>query len=241
MKLLRLVNSKKGRAFAASLPVLALTAWQCWLAYRDPNGCIVEDAGSLACGALFSAVLAVLGITLSLRFMRMSWRRFIFGDSASVMADIKAGVKHGTLALFAVVGFAVVQSLLLEALGVECTQQQIIEMLNSQRSTTGLKVLLALDGVLLAPVIEEMLFRGVLLRCWSDMSRHFAWPLIFSALYFSLMHLHAPSFLPLAFLALCLGLAWREKRSLIAPMVMHALFNAFSLVMYIAGIVLGIE
>ena len=92
--------------------------------------------------------------------------------------------------------------------------------------------------VLLAPVAEEILFRGLLFRGLYDRSPAAAWCV--SAAAFSLVHIsgyigsYSPVMLLLAFIqylpaGLCLAYAHRKADNIIAPMLMHIAINQIAL------------
>lgn len=101
------------------------------------------------------------------------------------------------------------------------------------------RTLMAIGGVFLAPVTEELLFRGLIFRNLYSKSRFFAYAL--SMVLFSLIHvsgyigLYEWKLLALCFVqylapALCLNLAYRYSGTLVAPILLHMLNNlaAFS-------------
>jgi len=94
---------------------------------------------------------------------------------------------------------------------------------------TGLRLLAVLVVGMVAPVCEEILFRGVVFRIlWRRMGR--AGAVVLSALLFSAAHLDLAHALPLA--AVGMVLAWLVLRSgsLYPGMILHALINTASLV-----------
>ena len=85
-------------------------------------------------------------------------------------------------------------------------------------------------AVIIAPIAEEVLFRGYLY----GVVRRFAGRLpamIVTSLLFAAMHLHLPSMLGLAVLATMLCLIYERTGSLWANIVVHATFNAISIIM----------
>jgi len=97
--------------------------------------------------------------------------------------------------------------------------QEVVDMI-AEASSTGIKLALVLAAVLLAPVTEELIFRGVLLKALEPRGKRFA--LITSALVFSAAHVlgldlerlwqSAVVVLPPLFL-LGLVLGWATQRS----------------------------
>lgn len=91
------------------------------------------------------------------------------------------------------------------------------------------KVLLGVLAVVVAPLSEEIFFRGFLygaVKRFTD--RWFA--AIFSALVFAAVHQHVGSLVPLFLLAIGFALVYEATGCLLVPVFMHALFNAGNLV-----------
>lgn len=105
-----------------------------------------------------------------------------------------------------------------------------VELLLNSHSP-WLRGYLALFAVVIAPVAEEFLFRGVLFpfikqRGWPKT----AW--IGVSLLFAFIHLNAPTFVPLFGLALVLTWVYDRTDCLLASIAMHSLFNAANLVIF---------
>jgi membrane protease YdiL (CAAX protease family) len=92
------------------------------------------------------------------------------------------------------------------------------------------RIVIYFTAIVLAPVFEEVVFRGVLLP-WMVRRTGF-WPgiAIVSAV-FAAMHLHLPSFLPLFLLSAMFCVAYARTRSLLVPIGMHACFNAVTVIL----------
>lgn len=79
-----------------------------------------------------------------------------------------------------------------------------------------------------APVFEELIFRGFLLP---SLTRYMpVWGAIFtSGLVFAIAHLSLSEVLPLATLGIVLGFLYTRSRNLLAPMIVHSLWNSGTL------------
>jgi membrane protease YdiL (CAAX protease family) len=89
-------------------------------------------------------------------------------------------------------------------------------------------VYLGVFAVVLAPVAEEFIFRGMLFPFVKQLGfPKLAWFGV--SFLFALIHMNAPTLLPLFVFAL--GLTWLYDRTdnLLAPITAHALFNATNL------------
>ena len=77
----------------------------------------------------------------------------------------------------------------------------------------------------LAPILEEMLFRGVLLRAF--LKRYPRWVAIsYSALLFGAAHMNVYQFILAFWLGLLLGWLFERSRSLLPCIALHAAFNS---------------
>ena len=92
------------------------------------------------------------------------------------------------------------------------------------------RIYLIIAAVVVAPLFEELVFRGYfygILKKYTDP--------MFSALItggiFAVIHVNIPSVLPLWFFGIFLALAYEASRSLWVPIGIHALFNTTTIVM----------
>lgn len=92
------------------------------------------------------------------------------------------------------------------------------------------KVVLIFVAVVIAPLFEEFLFRGVLFP-WV-VRRIGLWPAVgVVSLFFASIHVHLPSLLPLFLLSSLFCLAYARTRSLLVPIGMHACFNGVTVIL----------
>jgi uncharacterized protein len=79
-----------------------------------------------------------------------------------------------------------------------------------------------------APIFEELLFRGFLLP---SLTRYMpVWGAIaLSALIFATAHLSFSEILPLTVLGSMLGFVYTRSRNLLAPMLLHSLWNSVTM------------
>jgi len=92
-------------------------------------------------------------------------------------------------------------------------------------------ILLFIAVVILAPLGEEIIFRGflqqILEKHWKDITQ----AILFTALIFSLIHMNPYWFVQIYFLGVILGfLAWKTQ-SIIAPLILHSLNNSMALLL----------
>ena len=141
--------------------------------------------------------------------------------------DVIRGV-IGFLAVFPLCfGAAKVMSLLIESglLPIPPTPHPLLLFLDT--ASLGWKVLIVFGAVVMAPLSEELLYRGLLqslLRRW--LSRPWSAILVTSAV-FAVVHSSLYKDWPALFmLSVVLGYNYERTGRLVAPIVIHALFNA---------------
>ncbi len=110
--------------------------------------------------------------------------------------------------------------------GPDTAPQPIVTFLLESQSWTS-RLAVAAIAVLIAPVTEELIFRG----CLYGMCRQFAGripALVFSAVVFAVIHGHPASLPGLFLLSVALTLLYERTGSLWAPIALHALFNGIT-------------
>lgn len=126
----------------------------------------------------------------------------------------------------------------MEALGVESTQESVKLL---QKTTDPLVLgLMALAAVVVAPLCEEVVFRGYLYPA----AKRFAGPWVAgaaSALVFAAAHGSLAPLLPLFVFGALLVLAYELTGSLWAPIAMHFCFNGATVAIQMAVRLSGIE
>ena len=90
--------------------------------------------------------------------------------------------------------------------------------------TMTLMVLMACIG---APISEEIVFRGYIYGAVKKMGG-IVFSIVFSALFFSVVHMNLPSMLPLFVLGLALAAVYELTGTLWAPIAVHFCFNSVS-------------
>lgn len=106
---------------------------------------------------------------------------------------------------------------------VEATQQPVLE------------ALVILSGVVLAPLVEELLFRGVLYQALRRNMRT-GNAAFLSALVFALMHFNPALFVPYMLMGVVFALVYERSGSLLPTILVHACNNGIILVISIASL-----
>ena len=111
-------------------------------------------------------------------------------------------------------------------------QHPFLEMMESDVGMAVLS-LIVLTTVILAPIVEELQFRVVILGGIAQLGRS-RLALGVSSVLFALAH-GFPDSLALLPLAFALGYTYQRRRSYITVMMVHFLFNAFNMVLAFAS------
>jgi membrane protease YdiL (CAAX protease family) len=116
-------------------------------------------------------------------------------------------------------------------LGLHPEEQTAVQLLENSDSL-WLRCYLGVFAVVLAPVAEEFIFRGMLFPWLRRLGLPWlAWFGV-SGL-FALIHHNEVTFLPLLVLALALTWLYHKTGNLLAPITAHACFNAVNLILLI--------
>jgi len=112
----------------------------------------------------------------------------------------------------------------------EMQQHQQLEMI-TEYTQLPLRIMIVFVAVVIAPLLEEMLFRGFVqttIRSFFGV-RNGAWPAIAaSSVFFAIMHADPGHWPALFVLGVCLGYSYEKSGSLFRPIFIHLFFNASS-------------
>ena len=111
----------------------------------------------------------------------------------------------------------------------EIEQQELVTLFQNGGHPMAMLLLVTL-AVIMAPVVEEIIFRGCIYRFLKSQTSLLVAQII-SGCIFSIMHANLLSFVPLIFVGILLARIYEKTGSLNASIWFHALFNAFSLLM----------
>ena len=121
-----------------------------------------------------------------------------------------------------------IQAMVFGFSGGNVAPQDVVEFLQDAESPRD-RIAVIVMAVAVAPLAEETIFRGYLYPVVKKYLGPLLSALITAAL-FAALHGHLASEPALFTLAVCLTLAYEKTGSLLVPMIMHAVFNAISIV-----------
>lgn len=151
-------------------------------------------------------------------------------DGPDTLLNILKGVAYGVpMWLGAAVVSAIVALIVQAVTGTPVSEEQaVVNLIGALPLPLAL-----LAAAILAPLAEELFFRGVAFNAW-ERERGPRWALVGSALLFAAVHLLDGAFLvffPILLVGLALAFVYQRTRSLPTVFGMHAAFNAISLLL----------
>jgi len=154
--------------------------------------------------------------------------REAFGiDGARVPAHSGLGVLLYPAAFPAVAATAFLSRLALQHFGMNTEPQEVLRLM-MDRGAGAMRIYLIALAVIIAPIAEEILFRGM---AFPVLARHTgtAFALVASAAVFAALHMNPAAAAPLFVFGLVLGLAYLYSGSLTVSIALHATFNTVSI------------
>lgn len=199
---------------------------------------IIEYAVYLSANMLF---LYIPGIFICLFFVYRLHRNFSYGLHG--ILNCGKDILYGCLCFLRILAPVMIVSFLsvhvLKALGYDVSPQEILSTF-SRSDSFILSVYIAFIVVIVGPVFEELIFRGILLQyLLTKLSLPAA--VLCVSLGFAAIHYHIPSFLPLFILACGMSVAYIHSGKIIVPITMHILFNAVNLLILTAVTASGMQ
>ena len=186
------------------------------------------------------AVLAVLCLQVPMLAVFYAARRFYPSFYASRLNNTKLSIiasfkKALPLFLMLLPGVWIVALLWtkvlsgFEDLGLieDIEQQELVTLFQGGDDPVAIG-LLVIAAVLLAPIVEELIFRGCLYRFLKSQTTLLP-AQIASGILFSMIHWNLLSFLPLVLVGIFLARVYEKTGSILVAIWFHAFFNAFSL------------
>jgi membrane protease YdiL (CAAX protease family) len=188
------------------------------------------------------AVGAVLLLQIPLLAVFYCARRFFPGQYASRLNtsnfSLGAALRYAApfflrfLPIIWIVTFFWTQILsILQALGLidEFEPQELITLFQAGGDPVAIGLLI-LFAVVLAPLVEELIFRGCIYRFFKSKMTYLPAQGI-SAVIFASMHGNLLSFVPLILVGVLLARVYEKSGSILVSICFHGFFNAFSLLM----------
>lgn len=227
---------RQGRGRLEAVDAFVGLAVLVWASVLGTSGLAVALSGDLAAAEAPSLLVAVAGTALG------GLVAAGFAAARCTPADlglVRGGWGWSALALVLVPGFLVVGAAwvaLLQVLGVDVEQQALLDVAVAGELGAGEWAALAY-GALGAPLVEEVLFRGLV---YAALARS-AGPTraaLGSGVLFGLLHIAEPAAVgPLVLMGIVLGLLRARSGSLAPALVLHLGNNTLAMGLALAGLV----
>lgn len=195
---------------------------------------VTESVAPLSAGSLLMSLAFIQGLQL---LVAWAWFR---GRGSSLTQGLglrrfplHTSLRHAALMILPagiISMLALVLGMMwLRHLGWPLHEQDAVKMLKSEQSLAT-SVTLILAACVGAPIVEEVLFRGLLYRPLRNLTNP-GFAAVFSALIFGVIHLHLPSLPALVMLGFFFAIAYEVTGSLTVNIFMHALFNGIQTIL----------
>jgi membrane protease YdiL (CAAX protease family) len=211
-----------GILFACFYPGLILFVWA--------NQLAGPPRSTYAVGQMFIGLVSLQGAVVLLTWRMLRQQQFSWVDAFGFSEHCPRSLVFGILVagIFLPIGLELQRlsdiAMRLPHSPVQPVEQQAVQTLRMASSWTE-RFIAGIFTIGLAPVGEEILFRGILYPT----IKQAGFPKIalwVTSLAFAAIHLNVETFIPLLVLALLLTLLYEKTNNLLAPITAHAVFNA---------------
>ena len=169
-------------------------------------------------GVLFLGLMYLLPVALIFAWRRIHWRQLGFGKFSLNVVGIGCGLLFG--------GYIIIllHNAALAMFGVNTQGDQIFEIFNQLQSPVWFFVV----GAVVAPIVEEIFFRGFLFQ---GFRAKYGWlpAVLLSSAIFGAAHLDPVSLIPTFVLGCVLAYMYHRSNSVWPGILFHAAINSFSL------------
>ena len=192
-------------------------------AFKSPD----SFASVLLATLSFQGVAWIL-IYIFLKQNGVNWRVAFGFRNTNLKKSLLLAAGILVLALPVVLGLEHFSAYALVKMGWPAEDQRAVDLIVNAKSW-WLRGYLAFFAIVLSPVAEEFIFRGVLF----PFVRQLGWPKLAwlgVSFLFALIHVNVPTFVPLFVLALMFTWLYEKTDCLLAPISAHSLFNTANLI-----------
>ena len=183
---------------------------------------------------IISVSFQIVGLILTHFFLKehvVTWAQFLGLNNPNLKRAVLIALAVFAVALPLTLGLNSLSAAVLTHLSGPPEAQPTMQVLEASVSLAQ-RICFGAAAILLAPVLEEILFRGVLYRTLQQRGYPKA-ALFGSAVLFAAIHGSWVTLLPLTVLAIILALLYDKADNLLAPILVHSLFNAANFFLYL--------
>lgn len=186
---------------------------------------------SFVISSVFFQGMTLVLVNTFLRQHGVGWREFLGLPDPDMRRAIGLGLVTALVVIPLALGLNELCKRGLEWLQQEVAPQPTLQVLQMAGSIPR-RICFGFSAIVLAPIVEEILFRGIAYKALRDRG----WPrfaLVMSSVLFGLIHVNLMTFLPLTAFAVVLALLYERTGTLLAPMAAHAFFNAVNFTLFL--------
>lgn len=185
---------------------------------------IVRLASTGTFAIISNAVTVILANIISIIIVYFSTKRFKFSQLFAKTDFPVSGIILSIIGVFGVQGLSVIiQGIVMNLTGYSGINEQVSSAATFTDNTAA-NIILVLYIVILAPILEEIMFRGIALNCLAPVNRTFA--LIASSLLFGLMHGNFNQIFNGFLLGMVFGYIALKCGSIVPAIICHIFANA---------------
>ena len=184
-----------------------------WVSQRGERGQLAQSGLLLIVQLTF-----LLPVIIIFAYRRISWRAIGFGKFNWSTLGIGCGLLIGSYAVI------LVHNAILVMLGIKTQGQEITQLFGALKSPVWFFIV----GAILAPLVEEIFFRGFLFQ---GFRARYGWVpgLLLSSAIFGLAHLDPVALIPTFILGCLLAYLYQRSNSVWPGVIMHMLVNSLGL------------
>lgn len=211
-----------------------------------PKDAVPSPASILVSLTLY-AMLAFCAIHQSLRCYGISYARAFGLSRTTCISAIGKGILFGFIGFIPLFSLLMGIKILIRGTGIAFPQQQIFTLLSQPDLAISFHLAIALFSVLIVPLYEEALFRGILYPTCYALSqkktpflgnwlqapfRDQALSVLLTGALFAVLHRSFLLILPFFVLHLLFCWGYRSSHSLLTPILQHMTFNGINLALF---------
>ena len=164
-------------------------------------------------------------VDVFLRQHKIGWKEAFGFNQPRLGRTIFMAHMVGVLMLPIAWSLSGLSSQILEFFRLPAEKQQAVKALENAANTPITLFYQGMAAILIAPFVEELVFRGILYPAIKQQGFH-KLALWGTSLFFALIHGNLMIFVPLTVLAIFLTFLYETTNNLLAPIITHAFFNA---------------
>jgi len=187
---------------------------------------------SFVISSLFFQGIALALVHTFLRQHEVAWREFLGLQDPGWRRAVLQGFITAVVVVPVALGVNKLCELGLQWFEREVIPQPTLQVLEIAVSVPR-RICFGFSAIILAPLVEEILFRGIAYKALRDRG----YPrvaLAVSSILFGLIHVNLLTFIPLTAFAVVLALLYERTGTLLAPIAAHSLFNAINFSLFLA-------